>query len=301
VARANTETARSEYYPPRARWYGPLFSPWHQLHRLLHLERIHLPVGFSAQQFILSLLVPGYAFFAAGRRVLGRAFLIAYCTAAALFIVALGYPLGGLGYGLMISVHASGIILLESNWFRNQLELGTRLLLALGTLLAVWLLIYSPLTGVAQRHWFMPLRVRGNVVIMHRTAGIGHIQRGDWVMYALRQQYSGDAHAGGAVLVQAGANWGPVLALAGDRVAFSTNSVSVNGIEQPLRPHMPTVGELVVPEKHWFVWPELDIYRHGNVNEANLSDTMLQLAMVSEIEFAGKPFKHWFWRKQILP
>jgi hypothetical protein len=271
------------------------------MHRMLHLEQIHLPVGFSTQQFILSLLVPGYAFFAGGRRILGLAFLGAYGVAAALFVVALGYPLGGLGYGLMISAHASGIIFLEARWLRNEHEFSFRLLLALGTLLAIWLLFYAPLTAFVQRHWFMPLRVRGNVVIMHRTASLNHIQRGDWVMYSLRENYSGDAHAGGAIRVEAGMNWGPVLALAGDRVVFSTNSVSVNGVENPLRPHMPTSGELVVPEKHWFVWPELGINGHGNVGEANLSAAMLQLAMVSEVEFVGKPFKHWFWRKQILP
>ena len=111
---------------------------------------------------------------------------------------------------------------------------------------------------------------------------------------------TGDAHGGGAIWLQAGFSWGPVLAVAGDRVTFSTNSFSVNGAAQPLRPHMPAGGELVVPEKHWFVWPELDINGHGNYGEANLSAVMLQLATVSEVTFVGKPFRHWFWRRQIL-
>jgi hypothetical protein len=64
---------------------------------------------------------------------------------------------------------------------------------------------------------------------------------------------------------------------------------------------MPTSGEVAVPEKHWFVWPELDISVHGNVSEASISAMMLQSATVSESEFIGKPFKHWFWRRQITP
>ena len=111
----------------------------------------------------------------------------------------------------------------------------------------------------------------------------------------------GDAHGeGGAVRVQAGLGMGPVLALAGDRVEFSETAFTVNGVTKPLRPHMPTSGGLVVPEKHWFVWPEFDISGHGNASEANLSAVMLQMSTVSEVEFIGKPFKHWFWRRQMI-
>jgi len=78
VARPNIEEEPSEYYPPRARWYGRVFSPWFKLQRLLHLERIHLPAGFTLQQLILSLLLPGYAFFANGRLTLGWSFMGVY-------------------------------------------------------------------------------------------------------------------------------------------------------------------------------------------------------------------------------
>jgi hypothetical protein len=64
---------------------------------------------------------------------------------------------------------------------------------------------------------------------------------------------------------------------------------------------MPQGGELVVPENHWFVWPELAINVHGNVGEGPISATMLQLAIISESEFIGKPFKRWFWRRQLFP
>ena len=63
---------------------------------------------------------------------------------------------------------------------------------------------------------------------------------------------------------------------------------------------MPQGGDLIVPEKKWFIWPELGISGHGNAGEAVISATMLQLATVPEDRFVGKPFKRWFWRKQIF-
>lgn len=64
---------------------------------------------------------------------------------------------------------------------------------------------------------------------------------------------------------------------------------------------MPVSGELVAPEKHWFIWPELAIYENGNVNDAAVSAMMLQLAVVSEKQLVDRPFERWFGRKQITP
>jgi hypothetical protein len=275
--------------------------PWFKLRDKLHLEAIHLPAGFSFPQFLLSLVVPGFAFFPAGRPILGWTFLGVYLFSAVLFVVALGYVVGGLFFGLVIAAHASSIVFLEAHWLRDQCRFLVRLVLAGVTLLMVWLAVYSPLVGFAQRHWVMPLQVRGNVVIVRSLAAPRQIKRGDWVMFALRSAYLGDPHReGGAVQIQAGFSSGAVLAVAGDRVEFSTNNFAVNGIEQPRLPHMPTKGEVIVPENHWFVWPDLGITGHGYVSEGNLSALMLEMALVSEIDFIGQPFKHWFWRRQIL-
>jgi hypothetical protein len=134
---------------------------------------------------------------------------------------------------------------------------------------------------------------------VQRRAPPAQLQRGDWVMCSFWTQAAGDPHNGGAVRLQAGISCGPVLALAGDRVEFSASSFFVNGVAQPLRPHMPTDGEMVVPEKHWFVWPDLDISGHGEVGEERISALMLQSAAVSQADYVGKPFKHWFWRRQV--
>ena len=299
MASPNIESVHPEYYPPRARWYGRLFHPWLKLRRELHLGRIRLPAAFSFSEFVLSLVLPGYVFFLKGRRHLGWAFFGVYCFAVMLFVVAFGYQLGSVGFGLMISAHASSIIFLEGCWLREDCRFGLRLVLAGVTLLAVWQVGYSPLLGLAQR-CIMPLSVRGNVVIMQRASAPRGIKCGDWVMYSLQSHSLGAAHReGGAVWIQAGLGLGPVLALAGDRVEFSEKTFTVNGVAKPSRPHMPTSGGLVVPEKHWFVWPEFDISGRGNVSEANLSAIMLQMSTVPEVEYIGKPFKHWFFRRQI--
>ena len=301
VARLNTQEDASSYYPPRARWYSRFFVPWFAVQRALHLGRIRLPSGLSTVQFFLSLILPGYAFFANDRRVLGWAFVAVYLYATLLFIAALGYLIGNVGYGLIIAAHASSIIFLEGHWLRERCQFGSRLALAVVTLLVVWLAIYAPLVGFAERHWIVPLRVRDKVVIVQRRVLMQAIKRGDFVVYSMREGGAGDAHrGGGAVRVQAGFGWGPVLAVARDRVEFSTNSFAVNGVARPLRPHMPMSGDLVVPEKHWFVWPELDINQNGNTSEATISAMMLQMAVVPEAQFVGKPFKRWFGRRQVL-
>jgi len=300
VARQNIEEVVSSYYPPRARWYRRIYAPWFALQRGLHLEKIHLPAGVTFQQFVLSLVIPGYAFFANGRPILGRAFLSAYGLGAVLFVVALGYSLGGLAYAVMISAHASSIVFLEGCWFRERLEFRFRLALAGLTLLAVWLAVYAPIIGYVEGHWIIPLRVRENVVVVHRLASVPVIQRGDYVMYSLHEGHNRLIH-NQAVFVNSGFGWGPLLAVAGDRVEFTTNHVIVDGEARALLPHMPDRGGFVVPEKHWFVWPELDISGHGDVGEANISAMMMELAVVSESQFIGKPFKRWFFRRQIAP
>jgi len=297
MARASTNP-RSDYYPPRARWYGAIFRPWFGVRLAWDWERIHLPVGLTVQKFILSMLLPGYAFSADGRPKLGWIFLGVYFYAAALFVVALGYQLGSLGYGLMISAHASSIIYLQTRWLRDGCRFSLRLALAGCTLLLVWGAIYRPVVNFAQDHWIMPLRTRGHVIIVQRLSPPDQIRRGDWVMCSFQPNALGQPHNGGAVQLQAGISCGPVLAVGGDRVEFSSQAFLVNGVAHPLRPHMPLAGELVVPEKHWFVWPELDISGRGEVEEDRIAAVMLQAAVISQAEYVGKPFKHWFWRRQ---
>jgi hypothetical protein len=247
---------------------------------------------------VAGFLVPGLAVYIRGPRLWGKAALAGCGLLLLIFIVGFGHPVGNFAFGLLLSIHVSGFVyycsplLLEAS-FRS------RLLFTLLTMMVLGLLIYLPIRNVVLQHWLVPLRVRGNVVIVQRLGAPYDIKRGDWVMYSQNNGETGDAHRGGAVWVRAGFGCGPVLAVGGDRVEFSTNAFRVNGEARPLLPHMPNSGTLTVPEKNWFIWPEFDIYEHGNVNEANVSAIMLQMATVSQKQFIGKPFKRWFWRRQI--
>lgn len=299
MARLNPETVAPEYYPPRARWYRTLFVPWFALRRALHLERIRLPVGFTTGQLLLSLVLPGFALFVNGRTKVGAAFVGIYAASLFCLIVWLGHPIGAVGYGLLISVHASSLVFLESCSLRDKFEFGTRLAMAVATLLVVWLAVYRPALNYVETHWATPMLVQGKVMVMNPALTGQVVQRGERVLYSIGEGYSGDAHAGGALWVQAGFGWGAVLAVAGDRVEFSTNSFSVNGVARAALPHMPIRGELVVPEKHWFIWPELGISGRGN--EAAIVSAMLQQATVSETQFVGTPFRRWCGRRQLLP
>src|SRR5215831_2589035 len=153
----DTDKFDSPYYPQRARWWSHLLSPWFKLRCKLHLEKIYLPPGFVVRQFFLSLLLPGYVFFVNGRRRLGWAFVSIYFLSAALFIIALGYQLGSLGYGLMVSAHASSIVFLEGYWLRSRCRFAFRLALAAATLMAIWLAVYFPVTNYVDAHLIMPL------------------------------------------------------------------------------------------------------------------------------------------------
>jgi hypothetical protein len=300
LSRLRADQIHSEYYPPRARWFSRVLIPWLALHRVLHLERIHLPSGISFLQFILSLLLPGYAFFAKGRRLLGWCFVGAYFAFAIIFVVALGYLISGMAFGFMIAAHASSIVFLEGHWLREGARFSLRLVLSIITLLVVWQIFYSPFLRFAQAHWIMPLQVKERVVVIQRITPVDAIRPGEFIVYSISSDQIGDGHQpGGAVRVQDGLASGPVLAVGGDRIRFSSESFFVNGRAHALLPHMPVSGELTVPEKHWFIWPELGIYQQGNTREETIASMMFQLAMVSEEQFAGKPFRHWFGRRQI--
>jgi hypothetical protein len=298
VARLNTQEEVSPYYPPRARWYSLLFYLGGAVRRRLALDRIHLPREMTFGGLIAGFLVPGIAVYIRGPRLWGKAALVSCGLLLFLFIAWFGHPAGNFAFGLLLSIHTTGFVYYCSPLLQQE-QLRSRLFFTLLALLALGLLIYLPIRSIIQQHWVTPLRVGENVVIVHRLGAPHDIKRGDWVMYSLGEASEGEAHQGGAVQVQAGFGWGPVLAVAGDRVVFSSNAFMVNGEARPLLPHMPSSGEVVVPEKHWFIWPSYSISGAGNENR--ISSTMLQLATVPENQFVGKPFKRWLWRRQITP
>ncbi len=290
----------SAYYPRRARWYSPLFYLGNTLRRRLALDRLTLPHEMKTAELVAGFFVPGLAVWLRGPKLWGNAALVSCAALSLVFIIGLGYSMANLAFGLLISIHATGFVyycnpLMASEPFRN------RLAFTFLTLMAIGLLLYMPVRNFIQGHWLTPLRQNGHVIVVQRVFQAHNIHRGDWVAYSLQEDEQGEAHHGGAVWIRSGMGLGPVLAIAGDQIQFGTNGYSINGVLSTNLAHMPDAGTVIVPEKHWFIWPNLDISGHGNVGEGNVSSAMLSLASVNQSQFFGKPLQRWFWRKQMLP
>lgn len=297
MAQVSRKDDASSYYPPRSRWHTRiLYNAGRPVRRHFNLRRIIPASKVSPAHLLLTVALPGFAFLLLGRRLLGWVVVAVYLASAILFIAALGFPAASVGYGLLISLHAISIMFVEWLWLKDS-RLGAKVVVACLTLFAVWGLMYAPLVEFAESHWFIPLREGNRVFIVQRRVAAGSIKRGDWLAYEIPgDTYRGEREAG--VYLQSGFGIDPVLALPGDRLRFTREAVYINDKPMPLAPHMPVQEEIVVPEKVWFIWPSLDIYRHGGGTEASISATMQRTAMVAQKQIIGRPFKHWFGRRQ---
>jgi hypothetical protein len=288
----------SPYYPPRARWYKPVFKVLDSTRIAIAMDRLHLPSSVRWGGLLGSFLVPGLGFYLRGPRLWGKIAWAASAVLLLIFIVWLGYPAGNYAIGLLISLHTSSFIY-YCNPILNDMQLMMRLLFTIAVLIVFMMLFYSPLRNAVQNHWLMPLESQGHVIIVAKVSA-SSVHRGEWVAYRTSGYYFSN-HGGHGFLDINQIGLGPVLAVAGDRVEFSTNCFFVNGLSQPLLAHMTHSGMVVVPQGDWFIWPNLTAQRDWGVGEDNISSAMLELANVSESQYVGKPLSHWFWRKQILP
>ena len=281
----------SPYYPPRARWYRFGSGLASELRRTFHLRRNREIARPSFWAIVAGFLVPGWGFKARFPRLLGNVAL-AFCFALLLIFFAwLGQPVSNLAFGLLLSVHVMGSNYLVEP-FLAEARIGFRIVFGLSWCFILLTLVYLPARDLLQTHWFFPIQVNGQVIVIDRGTSLENVKRGEWIAYTVSERYEA------GIIVQAGYSFGPALALPGDRVSFTKSGFQVNGIEQPRHDQMPGEGELILPEKRWFVWPELAKLGHGHVEEARISATFVQLALVSDERFAGKPFKRWFWRRQ---
>lgn len=298
MARTFIHEAASSYYPPRARWYSFLFTFGNTLRRRLALDRIQLPDEMTLGGVVAGFLVPGLGVYLRGPKLWGYAAVAGCGLLALLSIVWFGLMAGNLAFGLLLSLHVSSFVYYCDPWIRDE-PFGSRLRFTLLILLAIGLLLYLPGRIYVKNHWLMPLREQGQTILVQRNFPARAVQRADWVAYRIPE--NANWSEGGGVIVRSGLEIGRVQAVAGDTVRFSEDAFSVHGQSQPRLPHMPTSGEVLVPEKNWFIWPELGINGHGNIGEGNLSSAMLRLANVSEEQYLGKPFNRWFGRRQITP
>lgn len=295
----SSEKFTSTYYPQRARWYGCIFYWGTAIRNRIAMDRIRMPDEMTTGGLLASFLIPGLAVYLRGPRLWGQAALLACSFLFLCFIVWLGYPFGNYAFGLLLSIHTTSFVYYCSPYLLDK-EFGFRILFTIAILIGLGLVIYSPLRMGIENHWLMPLQMNGRAFVVQKFISAHTVKRGDLVAYKLTGYFFSN-HNGQGSLDRTSLGLGAVLATAGDRVEFSTNGFTVNGVSQLLLPHMPISGTQVIPENHWLIWPRLAISGNWDVGEANISAAMLQMANVSEDQFVGKPFKRWFWRKQILP
>jgi hypothetical protein len=250
-----------------------------------------VPHGVPFRQVAASLLVPGLGIYFRGPRFLGKVAMGFGALLALIFVQWLGYPAANVAFGLLLSLHVTSLVyLLEPRLAGARFSM--RVLFSLIVLATLASLLYLPIRNGIQAHLFTPLRVEGRVVVVRKYFSLRALQRGDLLAY----EFGESASAG--FNVQGGVGLGPVLALPGDRVQFSGATFAVNGQLRPSLKRMPAKGEFLVPEKHWFVWPEVAISGHGDVPAEAVSATLLQLGTLPEDQLLGRPCQRWFWRRQ---
>jgi hypothetical protein len=290
--RPSLEELATPFYPPRARWYSGLWNSAYALRRQLHLDALRLPRKVGAGPVLLAALVPGYAWCAFGRKHVGRAMMAGYVLAGLVFLVGLGHSTSHLAMGVMISLHTISLLYLISRW-PGEVTVRSQVARSLGAFLAVTLLIYLPLEHLVERHLFLPLRIGERVWVVAAGRAAASVQRGALIAYRIESQRAGNVRMAG------GFGLGRVEALAGDTIEFGEDTYIIRGVSQPLRPHMPRNQEWVVPEKHWFVWPDSAMSMSGHAG--NVTPILQDLSLVPESHFVGKPFRRWFGREQVMP
>jgi hypothetical protein len=292
AVRAPGAGARSAFDPPRAGGPGICEGLWARLLGEWHLETIRLPARPGPGARWVSLVVPGYAFCIQGRRILGCMQMGLYGASACCFLVWLGHVAADLAVGMMMSLHAVSLLYLAR--CRPALpSLRWQALQALGVVLVLSLLVYPSLRRYVERHWFMPLTVRQQVVVIDTRPSARHVERGDWIAFRY------DAIQAGNVRLPGGFGMGVVEGVGGDRVVFGPDDYTILGLRHRRRSMMPRSGSWQVPENHWFVWPDSSISVAGNT--ANLTPLLPDLALVPAERCVGRPFRHWFGRDQMRP
>jgi hypothetical protein len=138
-----------------------------------------------------------------------------------------------------------------------------RIIFTLLVLTGIGLGIYLPIQHTIQTHWLMPLRNGNQVIIISVHGDPTPLKLGDWAAFSTDN----------------GLLFGPIVGLGGDRV-----------------------DSMTVPENQWLIRVQFARrYYHERFLVSARSENFEQLTVVSREEFVGKPFKRWFWRKQILP
>jgi hypothetical protein len=293
---------QSEYYPPRANWLSPVRAGRLQLDAFLK-SAVH-PLGFNLviglRDTLLSILIPGYSIRYYGFKTIGNLVILTYLLGAAVFLVGLGYAAANYSFSIMLSLHVTSICF-ALRYFVPDWRLTARLAASLAILFSVSVLIYLPIRHLIEKV-ARPLRTQQRVIIVTPAASPKALKRGAWVAYTMSgtQTSFNNAEAHGTVILQDGFGLGKIVGVPGDAINFSKTNFFVNGVGFPREPQMPIDGELVVPENHWFIWPDLAMNMRGAAAGIYMEQLLKNRSLVAQTNFVGVPFKHWFFRNQTL-
>ena len=288
---------QSEFYPPRA-------APWPIFFRRFWFAMPSWIKFFFSKFYlrdcspwngVLSVLLPAYVFKVFGYRKIALLLAIAYCIAFCAYIFWVGYfafPLA-----VMISIHVSSAAYLCKRLTPDS-SLSLRLLTSLSLFVMLYSLVYKPINSQLEKI-LMPLEVGNKIIVINRLASLAKIKRGEIIAYRINNGSSGTHNS--ALAVRSGFGISPVLAIPGETIHFFPKEIEVSGEKRPAQSYMPLQGEIAMAEKQWFVWPEVNIAGNRVASFDQISSTLRQYAVISEKEFIGKPFEHWFWKRQILP
>jgi hypothetical protein len=219
--------------------------------------------------------------------------MLAWVVAALIFLIWLGYGISNLAFGLVMSVHVSSILYLHNRSFPGMRVLK-RLVFSLVLLFIVSQLVYASALKLCHSYLFVPLRVGEKVYVINRLHDAGNLRRGDFVAcYAEAASFDNIRIRDGYILDK-------VIAGPGDHLEFNRDHYTVNGVPSRSLPLMPVSGTTVLSQQTWLIWPSLETVVNVNVNPHSVSAAVLRMATVRREQVIGKPFKRWFWRKQVV-
>lgn len=281
---------RSNYYPPRAGrrvFLRPISIPFRRW-----LGYVPLPhfgeLALSPKVILLSLLIPGYIFSIIGPRKFFIYIILGYLLALLVFFIWLGQVPATIAFMAMLSAHVSSVAQMIKH-LTPSFGLKFRIISTVAVFLILNVLVY----GFAQEQLgrvLSPLRTNDKVVVV-RSCSPDKVKVRDTIAYRVERD---NTHG---FVVAEGFGYDRVLAKGGDVIQFGKESYQVNSTVYPREPNMPQAGEIVVPDGHWFVWPKFKI--NMRLSESDISKRTMLYAMIGTDDLVGKPFKYWFWRKQL--
>lgn len=288
------KSTASPFYPPRAGRSRYLYRAMDGFRAWLHLSQLGqgLSVTQSPAGFFLNCLVPGFGFRTAGWDQLARVALGCWLAAFVVYFIWIGRGASTFAFGVMLSIHSTGIICAVSRAWPQRL-LVMRVLVAVMVSLSLTYLAYAPALGVIQRSALMPIWWQGGLYVVNRTPWGQELQRGDLVAYKIQPRV-------GPVdtRVQEGTGLDRVVALPGDVIEFRRKDILINGVPQAKHYDMPNDGRRVLSEGTWLVWPTLDRRIHGEVPPENIRQALLDIGTLAREDILGKPFGLRLWRTQ---